>query len=86
MHTLGCMYRYDTDHEPLFRQESYFQYLFGVSEAGVCGAISLPTGAATLFVPNHGVDYEVFCGRCATNFTHRRCVPPQNYTHVLRKI
>ena len=26
--------RYDTDHEPVFRQESYFQYLFGVSEAG----------------------------------------------------
>ena len=34
--------RYDTDHEPVFRQESYFQYLFGVSEAGCFGAVSLP--------------------------------------------
>ena len=57
------LYRYDTDHETLFRQESYFQYLFGVSEAGVTGAVSLPSGAATLFVPRHGLEYEVFCGR-----------------------
>ena len=37
--------RYDTDHEPVFRQESYFQYLFGVSEAGCFGAVSLPRSA-----------------------------------------
>jgi Xaa-Pro dipeptidase len=55
--------RYDTDHEPVFRQESYFQYLFGVSETGCFGAISLPTGKATLFVPKLGIDYEVFCGQ-----------------------
>ena len=55
--------RYDTDHEPVFRQESYFQYLFGVSETGCFGAVSLPTGKATLFVPKMGIDYEVFCGR-----------------------
>lgn len=55
--------RYDTDHEPVFRQESYFQYCFGVAEGGCFGAISLPDGKATLFVPKLGVDYEVFCGR-----------------------
>jgi Xaa-Pro dipeptidase len=56
--------RYDTDHEPLFRQESYFQYLFGVSEEGCFGAVSLKDGAATLFIPRRtGLDYEVFCGR-----------------------
>ena len=55
--------RYDTDHEPVFRQESYFQYLFGVSEGGCYGAISLPDGKATLFVPKLGEDYEIFCGR-----------------------
>ena len=101
--------RYDTDHEPVFRQESYFQYLFGVSEAGCFGAVSLPRSAhalhclctlwtlsehsettlrgpslhalhplrtlsapsshplysarATLFVPELGEEYEVFCGR-----------------------
>ena len=30
--------RYDTDHEPVCRQESYFQWLFGVSEPGCYGA------------------------------------------------
>ena len=55
--------RYDTDHEPVFRQESYFQYLFGVSEGGCYGALSLPEGKATLFIPKLGVDYEVFCGK-----------------------
>mmetsp|Transcript_4301 Transcript_4301/g.4743 ORF Transcript_4301/g.4743 Transcript_4301/m.4743 type:complete len:562 (-) Transcript_4301:266-1951(-) len=55
--------RYDTDHEPIFRQESYFHWAFGVSEADVYGAISLPSGNATLFVPQHGIDYEIFCGK-----------------------
>jgi len=54
--------RYDTDHEPVFRQESYFHWAFGVSESEVYGAISLPSGNATLFVPQHGIDYEIFCG------------------------
>ena len=40
--------RNDTDHEVLFRQESYFQYLFGVSEAGCFGAVSLPRSAHAL--------------------------------------
>ena len=55
--------RYDTDHEPVFRQESYFQWLFGVSEPGCYGAVDLETGAATLFVPDlRSEAYEVFCG------------------------
>jgi Xaa-Pro dipeptidase len=56
--------RYDTDHEPVFRQESYFQYLFGVSEGGCYGAITLPEGRATLFVPRLDMEaYEIFCGQ-----------------------
>ncbi|KAF7846683.1 hypothetical protein BT93_L3916 [Corymbia citriodora subsp. variegata] len=31
--------RHDTDHTELFRQESYFAYLFGVTEPGFFGAI-----------------------------------------------
>lgn len=33
--------RNDTDHELLFRQESYFQYLFGVKESNWYVSISL---------------------------------------------
>ena len=54
--------RYDTDHEPVFRQESYFHWTFGVSEADVYGAISLPSGKATLFVSRPDLNYEIFCG------------------------
>ena len=54
--------RYDTDHEPVFRQESYFHWAFGVAEEGCYGAISLPSGKATLFIPQYGIDYEIFCG------------------------
>eukprot|EP00532_Pseudo-nitzschia_australis_P006145 CAMPEP_0168162824 /NCGR_PEP_ID=MMETSP0139_2-20121125/36_1 /TAXON_ID=44445 /ORGANISM="Pseudo-nitzschia australis, Strain 10249 10 AB" /LENGTH=604 /DNA_ID=CAMNT_0008079653 /DNA_START=34 /DNA_END=1848 /DNA_ORIENTATION=- len=54
--------RYDTDHEPVFRQESYFHWMFGVPDPDVYGAISLPSGDATLFIPQYGLDYEIFCG------------------------
>ena len=54
--------RYDTDHEPVFRQESYFAWAFGVCEADVFGTISLPSGDATVFVPKFDLTYEIFCG------------------------
>ena len=55
--------RHDTDHEPIFRQESYFHWAFGVADAGAYGAISLPDGAAALFVPRHGLGHEIVCGK-----------------------
>lgn len=60
--------RYDTDNEPLFRQESSFHYLFGVSEAGCLGALELPNGRSTLFVPRlaGNAQYEIFCGKFPT--------------------
>ena len=54
--------RYDSDHEPLFRQESNFHYLFGVKEPGALGAIELSTGKATLFVPRFPPEYAVWMG------------------------
>jgi len=56
--------RYDTDFEDVFRQESYFQWLFGVAEPGFYGAVRLSDGRATLFAPDlRSEGYEVFCGR-----------------------
>ena len=43
--------RNDTDHEELFRQESYFSFLFGVDEPDWYGAVDTTTGEATLFCP-----------------------------------
>jgi len=55
--------RYDTDFEPVFRQESYFHWAFGVSEPDCYAAISLPSGEATIFVPQNSQTYQIFCGR-----------------------
>ena len=55
--------RYDTDHEPVFRQESYFHWAFGMADApDAYGAISLPGGRTTVFVPRRSLDYTIVCG------------------------
>jgi len=55
-------YHHDTDHEHLFRQESYFHYLFGVREPDCFGAIELSTGKSILFVPRLPEVYAVWMG------------------------
>ena len=54
--------RNDSDHEPVFRQESYFYYLFGVTEPDHCGLIYLKTGKTVLFTPRLGRDYATIMG------------------------
>ncbi|XP_028790599.1 xaa-Pro dipeptidase-like [Neltuma alba] len=55
--------RYDTDHLELFRQESYFAYLFGVKEPGFYGAIDISTGKSILFAPRLPQEYAVWLGK-----------------------
>jgi hypothetical protein len=54
--------RDDTDHEPVFRQESNFHYLFGVKEPGAYGVIDVDTGAATLFMERLPEEYQMWMG------------------------
>ena len=54
--------RYDSDHEPIFRQESYFAHLFAVKEPDCWGLIELPTGRATLFIPRLAPEYAIWMG------------------------
>nr|GLL20651.1 xaa-Pro dipeptidase [Ipomoea trifida] len=54
--------RYCTDHEELFRQESYFAYLFGVKEPGFYGAIDVASGESVLFAPRLPAAYAVWLG------------------------
>ncbi|XP_008793195.2 xaa-Pro dipeptidase [Phoenix dactylifera] len=54
--------RYCTDHVELFRQESFFAYLFGVREPGFYGAIDIASGKALLFAPRLPADYAVWLG------------------------
>ncbi|KAH9762822.1 AMP N domain-containing protein [Citrus sinensis] len=55
--------RYCTDHLELFRQESYFAYLFGVREPGFYGTIDIATGKSILFAPRLPPDYAVWLGK-----------------------
>ncbi|XP_006648470.1 xaa-Pro dipeptidase [Oryza brachyantha] len=54
--------RYCTDHLELFRQESYFAYLFGVREPGFYGAVDIVSGESILFAPRLPADYAVWMG------------------------
>jgi Xaa-Pro dipeptidase len=54
--------RHETDHEPLFRQESFFAHLFGVTESGCYAVIEVRSGKATLFIPRLPAEYAVWMG------------------------
>ena len=53
---------YDTDTTWDFKQESNFQWLFGVKEVGVSGALNLKTGDAFLFIPRQPDFYAQWMG------------------------
>lgn len=54
--------RHDTDHEEIFRQESYFQWCFGVKEPDMYGSINIDSGAACLFIPRMPETVEPWIG------------------------
>ena len=56
--------RFDSDHEPLFRQESYFWYLTGVKEPDC--AVILTDTTTTLLVPDLPADYATVMGPLRT--------------------
>ncbi|XP_044319098.1 xaa-Pro dipeptidase-like [Triticum aestivum] len=53
---------YCTDRVPLFRQESYFAYLFGVRELGFYDAVDIASGQFILFAPRLTLDDAVWNG------------------------
>lgn len=58
----GAFHIYDTDMEAIFRQESFFFYLFGVEEEDYYGALNLATGETTLFMPRLPSSYAIWLG------------------------
>ena len=54
--------RDSTDHEDVFRQESFFHWAFGVREPDVAGTLDLATGEATLYIPRFPESYAVWMG------------------------
>ncbi|GER25158.1 Xaa-pro dipeptidase [Striga asiatica] len=79
--------RHCTDHIELFRQESYFAYLFGVQEPGFYGAIDIATGESLLFAPRLPDDYAVWLGEIKplSYFKERYMVSLVYYTDEITK-
>lgn len=50
----------------LFRQESYFHYLFGATQEDCFGAVDLHSGRSLLFVPHLPPSYAVWMGHIAS--------------------
>ncbi|POO00630.1 Aminopeptidase [Trema orientale] len=80
--------RHDTDHIELFRQESYFAYLFGVAEPGFYGAIDIASGKSILFAPRLPADYAVWLGEIKplVHFKERYMVDVVYYTDEISKV
>ncbi|CAF0961215.1 unnamed protein product [Rotaria sordida] len=55
--------RYCSDHEPLFRQESYFHWTFGVIEPDFIGAINIQNNQSILFIPRLPPSYVAWMGK-----------------------
>ncbi|XP_054856729.1 xaa-Pro dipeptidase [Eublepharis macularius] len=55
--------RYCTDTGVIFRQESYFHWTFGVTEADCYGAIDVDSGDPILFIPRLPESYAVWMGK-----------------------
>ncbi|KAF7242747.1 Xaa-Pro dipeptidase, partial [Varanus komodoensis] len=54
--------RYCTDTGIIFRQESYFHWTFGVTEADCYGAVEVDSGHAILFIPRLPESYATWMG------------------------
>lgn len=69
-----CRYSSDTDN--IFRQESFFQWAFGVRDPDIYGAIDIETGASILFVPQYPGEYVVWFGeiRVQEHYLRDYCV------------
>jgi len=55
-----------SDVGPIFRQESYFHWAFGVLEPDYYGAIEVSTGRSILYMPRLDEDYAIIMGHIPT--------------------
>lgn len=55
--------RYCTDSDIVFRQESFFHWAFGVTEADCYGAIDVDSGRSFLFIPRLPEEYATWMGK-----------------------
>ncbi|XP_028049802.1 xaa-Pro dipeptidase isoform X2 [Monomorium pharaonis] len=78
----------DTDISLPFRQESFFQWCFGVEEPDCYGALDLATGASILFVPRLPPEYAIWQGKLYTldDFKKRYGVDETHYADEIASV
>ncbi|CAM9475437.1 unnamed protein product [Chrysoparadoxa australica] len=74
--------RDETDHEPVFRQESTFQYLFGIREPGCYGTIDIDSGETTVFIPRLPAEYATWMGPIAPASHFQECYAVEKVRYV----
>lgn len=85
-------YRYETDYEYPFRQESNFWYLTGVNEPECALILDLSTEEYHLFVPKRDAQYAVWHGYVKSLETYKQLYEPDHLhynneiLHVLNEI
>uniref|UniRef100_A0A8C1NRK1 Xaa-Pro dipeptidase n=1 Tax=Cyprinus carpio TaxID=7962 RepID=A0A8C1NRK1_CYPCA len=74
--------RYCTDTDVLFRQESFFHWTFGVTEANCYGAIDVDSKKSILFVPKLPESYATWMGEIypREHFKEKYSVDEVHYT------
>ncbi|XP_020653507.3 xaa-Pro dipeptidase [Pogona vitticeps] len=80
--------RYCTDTGIIFRQESYFHWTFGVTEADCYGAVEVDSGNAILFIPRLPESYAVWMGKIhpPEYFKQKYAVNEVHYTDELSQV
>lgn len=78
----------DTDINWPFRQESFFQWCFGVEEPGCYGALDLSTERSILFLPRLPAEYAIWEGKLHTldDFKKRYDVDETYYTDEISRV
>ncbi|CAG5099419.1 Similar to PEPD: Xaa-Pro dipeptidase (Homo sapiens) [Cotesia congregata] len=78
----------DTDINYEFRQESFFQWAFGVEEPGCFGALEITTGKSIIFFPRLPAEYEIWCGKLSTleEFKERYGVDETYYVDEIAQV
>uniref|UniRef100_A0A8C2TT22 Xaa-Pro dipeptidase n=1 Tax=Coturnix japonica TaxID=93934 RepID=A0A8C2TT22_COTJA len=80
--------RYCTDTGIVFRQESYFHWTFGVTEAGCFGTVDVDTGRSMLFVPLLPESYAVWMGKIhpPEHFKKKYAVDEVHYVNEISSV
>lgn len=78
----------DTDICWPFRQESFFQWCFGVEEPGCYGALDLSTETTILFVPRLPAEYAIWEGKLHSleDFRKRYAIDETYYTDEIANV